>query len=109
MDEAKKTVGKQALSESDVVHGSSDVIEPIHDLADEALGFVEKHEGFIFTPEQDKAVLRKIDRHIMPLVIVTQLDPGFQELTPATDVHLIPVSIHGQECYGTEFDLWVTG
>ncbi|EXJ79503.1 hypothetical protein A1O1_08767 [Capronia coronata CBS 617.96] len=46
---------------------SMDIIEPLRDHADEALHFVEKHEGFTYTPEQDKAVLKKIDRHLMPL------------------------------------------
>ena len=36
--------------------------------ADVALGFIEQHEGFTYTPDQEKAVLRKIDFWLMPLV-----------------------------------------
>ncbi|EXJ92787.1 hypothetical protein A1O3_01339 [Capronia epimyces CBS 606.96] len=53
--------------------GSIDVIEPLTDHADEALRFVEKHEGFSYTVEEDKAVLKKIDRHLMPLLFVSYL------------------------------------
>lgn len=68
MDEAKpeKTTGVSA--EALVIPISIDIIEPVNDHADVALEFVEKHEGFTFTEEQDKAVLWKIDLHIMPLV-----------------------------------------
>lgn len=47
---------------------SIQIEEPLHEHADEALRFVEQHRGFTYTPEQDKAVQRKIDRHLMPLV-----------------------------------------
>ncbi len=36
--------------------------------ADVALGFVREHEGVVYTLEQEKAVLRKIDMTLMPLV-----------------------------------------
>ncbi|KAF2104482.1 MFS general substrate transporter [Rhizodiscina lignyota] len=70
MDE-KKIDSKQVSAEPEVVRESLEIIEAAHEHADEALGFVEKHEGFTFTPEQDKAVQRKIDRHIMPLMFVS--------------------------------------
>ena len=47
---------------------SLEVGEPLHEHADEALRFIEQHQGFTYTPEQDKSVLKKIDRHLMPLV-----------------------------------------
>lgn len=70
MNEEKKRDSKQVATGPELIQGSSDVTEVVHELADEALGFVEKHEGFMFTAKQDKAVLRKIDLHIMPLVII---------------------------------------
>ncbi|KAH8803568.1 major facilitator superfamily domain-containing protein [Xylogone sp. PMI_703] len=47
------------------------IAEVAHEHADEALGFVEKHGDFTFTEEQDRAVLRKIDWRIMPLMFVS--------------------------------------
>lgn len=55
-------------SDEPVVRQSIEIAEVLQVHADEAFGFVEKHEGFTYTPEQDKAVLRKIDKHLMPLV-----------------------------------------
>ena len=36
--------------------------------ADAALGFIENHASIEYTPEQEKKVLRKIDKYLMPLV-----------------------------------------
>ncbi|KAK5022231.1 hypothetical protein LTS07_010311 [Exophiala sideris] len=52
---------------------SLEVGEPLHEHADEALRFIEQHQGFTYTPEQDKAVLKKIDRHLMPLLFFSYL------------------------------------
>lgn len=39
-----------------------------------ALDFVEQHEGFQYTPEQERAVVRKIDMWLMPLVRMETLE-----------------------------------
>lgn len=36
--------------------------------ADLALGFVEQHEGYTYTEAEEKALVRKIDLVLMPLV-----------------------------------------
>ena len=65
---AKSAVAKTQPEESLARLESLQIGEPLHEHADEALRFIEQHQGFTYTPEQDKAVLRKIDRHLMPLV-----------------------------------------
>lgn len=35
---------------------------------DVALGFLETHEPVVFTPEEERKVVQKIDRVLMPLV-----------------------------------------
>jgi hypothetical protein len=49
------------------VHSSSTPEEKIQD-ADVALAFIEQHGRIEYTPEQEKAVIRKIDWALMPLV-----------------------------------------
>lgn len=69
MADVKKVDAKEVPVGPELTHSSSlEVAEITHEHADEALDFVEKHEGFVLTPEQDKAVLRKIDLRILPLV-----------------------------------------
>jgi hypothetical protein len=68
MDEGKKEKSTEVSAEPQSRIASIDIIEAVHDHADVAFGFIEKHEGFVFTEAQDRAVLRKIDLHIMPLV-----------------------------------------
>ncbi len=41
--------------------------------ADLALGYIREHEAAVYTPEQEKAVLRKIDRVLMPLMVVSYM------------------------------------
>ncbi|CZR58593.1 related to allantoate permease [Phialocephala subalpina] len=55
------------------VRNSIEIAEVLQVHADEAFGFVEKHEGFTYTLEQGKAVLRKIDKHLMPLMFISYL------------------------------------
>ena len=43
-------------------------IEHLHKHADRALDFVEAHGDVSFTPQEERAVVRKIDRVLMPLV-----------------------------------------
>ena len=68
MSDEKAVDLKQVPLEPSSTHQSIEIIEALPAHADEALGFVEKHERFSYTPEQDRAVLRKFDRHLMPLV-----------------------------------------
>jgi hypothetical protein len=69
MADEKKIDGKEVAVEPEIARSSSlGIAEAAHEHADEALEFIEKHDGFTFTPEQDQAVLRKIDRRILPLV-----------------------------------------
>ncbi len=93
--EGEKAVEAKPQPVQDVTtRPSIEIVEAQYQHADEALGFVEKHEGFTYTPEQDKAVLRKIDRHLMPLVYLKSYLPG--TITNfLTDVHLLFDSIHG--------------
>lgn len=64
----EKPDSSNKISEEPAVRQSIEIAEVLEIHADEAFGFVEKHEGFTYTPEQDNAVLRKIDKHLMPLV-----------------------------------------
>lgn len=65
----KKVDEKVVSLEPEITRSTSfGIAEVVHEHADEALAFVEKHDDFTFTAEQDKAVLRKIDLRIMPLV-----------------------------------------
>jgi gentisate 1,2-dioxygenase len=68
MESTKMATGKTEPGESVARLQSLEIGEPLHKHADEALRFIEQHQGFTYTPEQDKAVLKKIDRHLMPLV-----------------------------------------
>jgi hypothetical protein len=69
MADEKRIDGKDVAVEPEITRSSSlGIAEASHEHADEALGFIEKHEGFTFTAEQDQAVLRKIDLRILPLV-----------------------------------------
>jgi hypothetical protein len=45
-----------------------EISEKQHQEADVALAFIEQHGNFAYTPEQEKALVRKIDRYLMPLV-----------------------------------------
>ncbi len=49
----------------DIQDGSKAVL---HDHGDKALGFLETHEQVFFTRAEEKAVIWKIDRVLMPLV-----------------------------------------
>lgn len=40
----------------------------LHEHGDRALAFVEEHDAVSFTPQEEKKLLRKIDRVLMPLV-----------------------------------------
>ncbi|KAK5713495.1 hypothetical protein LTR15_011195 [Elasticomyces elasticus] len=72
-------------------------VHEVHNHADVALDFIEKHEGFTFTPEEDQAVLRKIDLHILPLMFFSYvfqfLDKSVMAQTTIyglmEDVHLV--------------------
>jgi hypothetical protein len=58
----------------------------LHQHGDAALGFLEAHETVVFTQEEEKAVLRKIDLVLMPLVspihftVVSTLEPGLNRI-----------------------------
>lgn len=43
-------------------------IAVLHEHGDVALGFLENHDTIVFTPEEERQVVRKIDRVLMPLV-----------------------------------------
>lgn len=68
MEPTKSAGAKSEPEEPMAKLQSLQIDEPLHEHADEALRFIEQHQGFTYTPEQDKAVQRKIDRHVMPLV-----------------------------------------
>lgn len=44
-----------------------------HKSADVALDFLNVHDSVTYTPEQEKAVLRKIDMWLMPLMFFSYL------------------------------------
>lgn len=69
MADENKIESKGGVGEPEIEGSISlGIAEASHEHADEALDFVEKHQGFSFTSDQDKSVLRKIDLRIMPLV-----------------------------------------
>jgi hypothetical protein len=43
-------------------------IAVLHEHGDTALQFLEAHDTVVFTPQEEKNVVRKIDRVLMPLV-----------------------------------------
>lgn len=93
MADARKVDAKEASVRPELTQSSSlEVAEMVHEHADEALGFVEKHEGFILTPEEDKAVLRKIDRRILPLV--SGRDDECRALLTTADVCFLCHAVH---------------
>ncbi len=58
-----------------------DVKTVLHNHADVALGFLETHEVVSFTREEEKAVIRKIDRVLMPLVGLPAISRNAQSIT----------------------------
>lgn len=53
----------------------------VHDHADVALNFLEGHERITYTQEEEKTVIHKIDRVLMPLVSVRIRYPNVLRLT----------------------------
>lgn len=69
----KSDVTDAVTPSSRISYGDGEVIQP-SDMkrrdGDVALDFIEQHEGFQYTPQQERAVVRKIDLWLMPLVRV---------------------------------------
>ena len=65
--EVVRSASAPSLGHGDVMPISAEK----HREADVALDFVERHEGFTYTKEQERAVVRKIDMWLMPLVSAT--------------------------------------
>jgi hypothetical protein len=62
--EVVRSTSTPSVNDGEMLH----VAEEKHRDTDIALDFVERHEGFTYTSEQERAVVRKIDVWLMPLV-----------------------------------------
>jgi len=60
-------------------------MKEIHKHGDAALDFLETHERITYTAEEEKAVIRKIDRVLMPLVSGALCSRGKAFLQPTTN------------------------
>jgi hypothetical protein len=72
-------------------------VAALHDRGDVALDFLESHEPVIFTKEEERIVIRRIDMVLMPLVgLHVTVRFGAYVLTNASiDGCFIYHSIHG--------------
>ncbi|OQV03839.1 hypothetical protein CLAIMM_08829 [Cladophialophora immunda] len=75
-------------------------MEVLRTHADAALGFLETHENFTYTKEDEKAVLRKIDKILVPLMmgsyIIQYMDKSVMAQTAIYDL-FTSLGLHGQQ------------
>lgn len=92
------------MGRSSDVHSSDPKVGQLHDHGDKALHFLENQEAVTYTAEEEKNVIRKIDRVLMPLVSSLLVpDTCFFSLADpsAIDDHFVYHPIHGQKCHGS--------
>ncbi|KAK4947979.1 hypothetical protein LTR10_013032 [Elasticomyces elasticus] len=75
-------------------------LKTLHQHGDKALDFLETHEAITYTKEEEKAVLRKIDKVLIPLMLgsytIQYMDKSVMAQTTIYDL-FTSLGLHGQQ------------